>query len=106
MIQSEFFPRPRHPPLAFYSRHNCSRNILQTDSGGFASSWLQAPNKSNLGEKAGPSPAREKNPFFLRSHAVQLARVSLAAGDSFAYVLTPFTREMVSRKHYWIGLRI
>ena len=29
-----------------------------------------------LGEKAGPSPAREKNPFFLRSHAVQLARVS------------------------------
>ena len=30
----------------------------------------------SLGEKAGPSPAREKNPFFLRSHAVQLARVS------------------------------
>ena len=30
----------------------------------------------SLGEKAGPGPAREKNPFFLRSHAVQLARVS------------------------------
>ena len=34
------------------------------------------PISRRLGEKAGPGPAREKNPFFLRSHAVQLARVS------------------------------
>ena len=43
--------------------------------------------------------------------SLEIARCSTrarlpAAGDAFAYVLTPFTREIVSKKRYWIGLRI
>ena len=42
--------------------------------GGFASQWLQAPNQSNLGEKAGPRPAGKKIHF-----SSEIARCSTRA---------------------------
>ena len=78
LIQSAFFPRPRHPPQSFsfiftgFNDHNYSNGF-----GGFASQWLQAPNQSNLGRKSWTwSSWGKKSIFPWKSHAVQLARVS------------------------------
>ena len=80
MIQSEILSRPRHPPLSFkIFTDNCSfflDTVLRRIPGVSLPHGCRLPISRMLGEKAGPSPAREKNPFFLRSHAVQLARVS------------------------------
>ena len=80
MIQSEILSRPRHPPLSFkiFTDH-CSfflGTFIRRIRGVSLPHGCRLPISRRLGEKAGPSPAREKNPFFLRSHAVQLARVS------------------------------
>ena len=81
-IFSLFFCRNSFPPtpppglirIDHSATHLWSRS--QTDSGGSVFRWLQLPISRWLGEKAGPGPARKKIPFFLGSHADQLARVS------------------------------
>ena len=79
VVQSDFLSRPHHAPFLTSVR----LKIVQLTGTSFC--WIRGvsllhgcrlPISRSLGEKAGPGPAREKNPFFLRSHAVQLARVS------------------------------
>ena len=84
MIQSEILPRPRHPPLSFNSssqQHNCRRAIRHSlffeRIRGFRFSMAAGSQSvESLGEKAGPSPAGEKNPFFLGYRTLFNSRAS------------------------------
>ena len=102
MIQSEILSRPRHPPLSFkIFTDNCSfflDTVLRRIPGGFASSWLQAPNQSKVGRKSWTLSSSGKKSIF-----PQIARCSTRArlptyGDAIAYVLKPFTRDTASRE--------
>ena len=86
MIQSEILSRPRHPPLSFkIFTDNCSfflDTVLRRIPGGFASSWLQAPNQSKVGRKSWTQSSSGKKSIF-----PQIARCSTrarlpAAGDA------------------------
>ena len=114
MIQSEILSRPHHPPLSFaifLKQHNCRRAIRHSlffrRIRGFRFSMA-------AGSQSVESWAKKLDPVQLgkKIHfSLDIARCSTrarlpAAGDSFAYVLTPFTRETVSKKHCRIDLRI
>ena len=106
MIQSAILPRPRHPPLSFNSssqQHNCRRAISHSlffeRIRGFRFSMA-------AGSQSVESWAKKLDPVQLgkKIHfSLEIARCSTrarlpAAGDAFAYVLTPFTRETFSNE--------
>ena len=67
------FP-PAPPPPLLSVRRVVRWYTLQTDSGGFASSWLQAPNKSKSGRKSWTRSSSGKKSIF-----PQIARCSTRA---------------------------
>ena len=106
MIQSEILSRPRHPPLSFKVFTDHYSFFLDTFTrrirGVSLPHGCRLPISRRLGEKAGPCPAREKNPFFLRSHAVQLARVSPLLETLRLRPQTLHQRYVLRLRNYWI----
>ena len=105
VIQSDFLSRPHHAPFLPSVR----LKIIQFTGTSFC--WIRGvsllhgcrlPISRSLGEKAGPGPAREKNPFFLRSHAVQLARVSPLLETLRLRPQTLHQRYVPKLRNYWI----
>ena len=105
MIQSDFLSRPHHAPFLPSVR----LKMIQFTGTSFC--WIRGvsllhgcrlPISRSLGEKAGPGPAREKNPFFLRSHAVQLARVSPLLETLRLRPQTLHQRYVPKLRNYWI----
>ena len=80
MIQSEILSRPRHPPLSFNIFTDHCSFFLDTSSrrirGVSLPHGCRLPISRILGEKAGPSPAGEKNPFFLGNRTLFNSRAS------------------------------
>ena len=73
-----FFP-PHPPPSSFeQNTHQLlfGRDLYLIRGVSHTGGCCKLPVSRCWAKKAGPSPARKKNPFFLGSHADQLARVS------------------------------
>ena len=108
LIYSAPFPCPRHPPLSFNSSLlQFKIHYYSNGFGGFASRWLQAPNKSMFGRKSWTQSSWGKKSIFpWKSHAVQLARVSPLLETPSLTSSHPSPGRRFQTKHYWIDLRI